>query len=359
MKKIWGYKLNEDLFKRITTIPQGKNHGMIFLLDWSGSMDHVMEDTIKQVASLAMFCHRIQIPYQVFAFTSQYPIINTVETRDAVRSHEKELRDSVAEVSILNNATSEFALLELMSNKMSNVEFNSIIRRMINFYDFRQCKNHAYGTSGTPLNEALGYLVKHIPNFIKSNNIEKMSLITLTDGEGCGLSPVSRGRYGLEPTRNQIIDNEYKRIEQKHFLIDPITKKTYEITRYGSQQTQSILNLIRDRYGVKSIGFHICRNNRRDLIHAITSNIPNFNGNQYLMVDNMRKDFRVKGFTSVKSIGRDDMFLIPQNSLRVDDSNLDVNEKQTAKQIARSFSKHLNNKKTSRVLLNQFIGYVA
>jgi hypothetical protein len=72
MKKVYAYKLQDDLFKRVTTLPQGKNHGMVMLLDWSGSMDTVLQDTLKQVINLAMFCQRIQVPYRVYAFTSQY-----------------------------------------------------------------------------------------------------------------------------------------------------------------------------------------------------------------------------------------------------------------------------------------------
>ena len=65
MRKVWSYKLNDDLFKRVTSLPKGKNHGMIMLVDWSGSMDGVLGDTIKQVINLAMFCQRAQIPFQV------------------------------------------------------------------------------------------------------------------------------------------------------------------------------------------------------------------------------------------------------------------------------------------------------
>ena len=72
MRKIYAYKLKDDLFRRVTTIPQGKNHGMIMLVDWSGSMNEVLRDTLKQVINLAMFCNRIQIPYRVFAFTTGY-----------------------------------------------------------------------------------------------------------------------------------------------------------------------------------------------------------------------------------------------------------------------------------------------
>jgi len=32
------YKYNEDLFKKVTTLADGKNHGLVFVLDWSGVM---------------------------------------------------------------------------------------------------------------------------------------------------------------------------------------------------------------------------------------------------------------------------------------------------------------------------------
>ena len=43
--KLHTYKYNEDLFKKVSVIPDGKNHGLIFILDWSGSMSKVMLDT--------------------------------------------------------------------------------------------------------------------------------------------------------------------------------------------------------------------------------------------------------------------------------------------------------------------------
>ena len=36
--KLHTYKFAEDIFKKMTTVPNQKNHGMILLLDWSGSM---------------------------------------------------------------------------------------------------------------------------------------------------------------------------------------------------------------------------------------------------------------------------------------------------------------------------------
>ena len=37
-KKLHTYRFNEDIFKKVGIVPDGKNHGLVFILDWSGSM---------------------------------------------------------------------------------------------------------------------------------------------------------------------------------------------------------------------------------------------------------------------------------------------------------------------------------
>ena len=118
---------------------------------------------------------------------------------------------------------------------MSNVEFNTMVKRLINHRNLRYVDSNDYGTGGTPLNEALGYMVNYIAQFIKSNSIEKMSLITLTDGEGGSLH--GGFRHSLDEYRYDRT-TEFKKINMKHFLQDPVTKKTYEIF-----SKKNILNL--------------------------------------------------------------------------------------------------------------------
>ena len=67
------YKYSEDLFKKVTVLPEGKNHGLVFILDWSGSMSNIMLDTVKQLYNLIWFCKKVQIPFEVYAFTHDYP----------------------------------------------------------------------------------------------------------------------------------------------------------------------------------------------------------------------------------------------------------------------------------------------
>jgi hypothetical protein len=68
--RIHSYKYSEDLFKKITTLADGKNHGLVFVLDWSGSMASVMSDTVKQLFNLIWFCKKVAIPFEVYAFHS-------------------------------------------------------------------------------------------------------------------------------------------------------------------------------------------------------------------------------------------------------------------------------------------------
>ena len=70
--KLHTYRYNEDLFKKISVIPDGKNHGLVFILDWSGSMQYVLQDTLKQLFNLIWFCKKDHIPFEVYAFTNEW-----------------------------------------------------------------------------------------------------------------------------------------------------------------------------------------------------------------------------------------------------------------------------------------------
>ena len=348
MRKVWSYKLNEDLFKRVTTVPQGKNHGMLFLLDWSGSMDHVIKDTLKQVINLAMFCNKAQIPYRVLAFTTQYK--NTEKEMQIIYDGR---RATMASEKSLLDTCDGFRLLELMSSRMSMSEFNTMTKRLL---DDRFTWNDGYSMGGTPLNEALVWVYQNLDSYLKANAIEKMSLITLTDGCGGSLS-VHKGN--LSDASVTYEGDQRKYVKKKHFIRDEKTKKTYQITKESTQQTETILRMIKDRYQIKIVGFYICRNNRRELMSALRDNVDGFAGDYYTTVDGWRKSFRDKGFASVTGTGRDDLFIIPLSSTKIQEGELNVDSDMKANALARNFTKFLNVKKTSRILLNTFVGYVA
>ena len=58
MSKLHTYKFNEDLFKKVTTLPGATNHGLVMCLDWSGSMSENLSATLTQLFNLIWFCRK-------------------------------------------------------------------------------------------------------------------------------------------------------------------------------------------------------------------------------------------------------------------------------------------------------------
>ena len=61
--KLYTYNYNDDIFKKVTTLADGKNHGLIFILDWSGSMSPYLLDTVKQLFNLLWLSARRRLHF--------------------------------------------------------------------------------------------------------------------------------------------------------------------------------------------------------------------------------------------------------------------------------------------------------
>lgn len=347
MNKIHAYKLTDDIFRRITTIPDGKNHGMVFLLDWSGSMQDVIQPTVEQVINLVMFCRRINIPFEVFAFTGQYTAMWTNEDMVKNNNYIREVAMNADKNYIFSDG--RFNLLNLFSSKMTNNEFLTMSRRFSTIY-----AQHipGYNLGDTPLNEALLYMIDYIPEFIRRNNVQKMTIITLTDGQGGTL--VYSGEYMKDMAYNFECT---KRVRVKNFIRDEKTQKTYQIYSGAQSQTEALLKLLKDRYGIASLGFYICQNRRRVLSDAFRDNLGLDASEPE--IEAMRRDFKQNGFYSMMGTGRDELFVVPDTSTKIVDSELEVDSSASAAAIARKFTKQFNSKRHSRVLLDRFVSYVA
>lgn len=337
MRKIYAYTMKDDLFKRVSTVKNGKNHGMLFLLDWSGSMSNYIQQTLDQVINLAMFCRSAQIPFQVLAFSDNFRI----PEQDALRD-----RNFVEEAGTLSVNYGTMALLEFFSHKQTSSEFNSAITWL------KTIGQEVLPLNGTPLNSALNYMTDYVGQFKKQNNIEKLTFITLTDGQGETLGPVGGG-----PSRRDYDSG----IGIREFLLDEVTGKSYNVNRYDSElYTRAFLQMIKERYDATTLGFYVTGTS----YHALSSALmAHYNRDELtnisLTMDRMKKEMKSRGYASLKGTGRDELFIVPAQS-KIDNGSLDgVTAGSTASAIARQFSKTLNKRKTSRVLLSKFIDYVA
>ena len=185
-EKLHSYRYNEDLFKKITVLPDGKNHGLVFVLDWSGSMQYVLQDTLKQLYNLIWFCRKVQIPFEVYAFTQEWNRkIKDYETNEYLPSKIQMPYEKKEGFFLIDD---NFNLMNLFTSK---VNAKTLEQHMINIWriatSFKQRTNHTYPPrlvlSGTPLNETMISLHQILPQFQKENGVEKVQCIVLTDGE--------------------------------------------------------------------------------------------------------------------------------------------------------------------------------
>ena len=107
--------------------------------------------------------------------------------------------------------------------------------------------------SGTPLNESIILLNYMIPEFKKQNDLQKVNVCILSDGEGC-LSGYGHEIY-LDHKDEYVV--RPRRLDYYHVLRDRETGITYKAFDYDNI-TNTFIQQVRDRNpGVNVIGFRI------------------------------------------------------------------------------------------------------
>ena len=341
-KKLYGYQISDNLFKSMTMTKDGKNHGMLFLLDWSGSMDTNMRKTLEQLINLVMFCQKAQIKYKVLAFSNYH------NNKNIKKTHARQDYQSYGtEDGLIMANDAGLSLLELFSSEMSAHDMN----KMIHYVLHTQFTGNMFSLGGTPLMESLIYMYDYIDTYLAKNHIEKFTFVTLTDGAG---SPFN---YNFNPTIRDDMGNVGK---AQHRLICPHTKIEYKIRGYDViKHTDMMCEMIKNRYKCNVIGFYLSDSGKYGIINIINAHYSGISKEEAEEKrEQIKKDFAANSFSSLKDTGKDEMFIIPANKLKIDDSELEVSSDFTARKIAAKLTKNLNSRKTSRILLNNLINYV-
>ena len=349
------YKFNEDLFKKITVLPDGKNHGLIFILDWSGSMSRVIQDTLKQLYNLIWFCRKVNIPFEVYAFTYEWFRAENVMDYSLDVNERREARKEKG--SHCERKENEFHLekeFNLMNFFTSNVNGKELEDQMINIWRIAHSMSsqvrspytypHALHLSGTPLNESLVTLHQIIPDFQKKNKVEKVQCIMLTDGEANTL-PFNR------TVERHWEDEPFLGTQQasgRCVLRDRKLGKTYNMGYGYFEFTSALLRHMQDKFfNTNFIGIRVLE--PRDAKHFIR-----MHGHDMKAYDDWSK---TRTFT-IKTAGYDAYFGLSATAL-ADDTEFDVQEDATKAQIKRAFVKSLKTKKLNKKVLGEFISLVA
>ena len=346
--KLHTYKYNEDLFKKVSVIPEGKNHGLVFILDWSGSMSHVMMDTIKQLYNLMWFCKKVQIPFDVYAFTTSYP-----KTDRDDRGYASPLYEAKDNMMVIEN---QFSLMNLFTSQTRIKELNqqmlNIFRIVGGYRDYTARDLTPFGLelSGTPLNETIVALHDLIPQFQAKTKVEKVNCVILTDGEGYQLS------YHRTVNRSLMGESYFGRGNwgDECILRNRKTGKTYNCGYQYHDFTKMLLRNISDELrNVNFVGIRIM--DGRDAKHFVQMNSEDFNSPE---VEKTMQQWRKTKTLILEDVGYK-VYLGLSSSAVGNDAEFEVKEDASKADIKRAFTKSLKNKKMNKKILSKFIEMVA
>ena len=349
--KLHTYKYNEDLFKKVTTLADGKNHGLVFVLDWSGSMGQVMMDTLKQLYNLMWFCKKVAIPFEVYAFTNEYPRVRYDEDGSADMSKcdfAYERRHGTLHIG------EWFSMMNLFTSK---VNAKTLEQHMKNIFRIAYSFNHytnirvpiGMGLSGTPLNEAMISLHQIIPQFKQEHKLQKVQCVVLSDGEAC------MTKYDRELQRRWE-DEPFigtGSIRHNAFLRDRKTGNTYSCDCDWWEFTDILLRNLKDTFkDTNFIGIRVLES--RDA----GSFIRRYCGYYGEVHDKTMTAWRKEKAFSIKSSGYSTYFGLSANAL-AQDTDFEVKEDATKTQIKTAFVKSLRNKKMNKKILGEFVELIA
>ena len=355
MGSLHTYKFNDDLFKKVTTLPGATNHGMVMVLDWSGSMCDNLKGTIEQLLQLVMFCRRTKIPFEVFAFTSCYTENGGFYNSGGV------VDVNYGEVTISKN----MRLLNFFSSKMSAAEEEKmmhylwmIAKRYNRTYEdwsttgYPMSPPEKYGLGGTPLNDAIIVLMDFLPKYKKASGVQKINTIFLTDGASNNMSGVKDTDCGHD---------HYQGFRRDNLMIDPVTNKRYEFDGYGPNVTSMLLKALKGRVqGMNVVGFFLAGQGSKG---AISRNTWWYilQGGSFTADRAMAEMRKNKVVVLNESNGYDQYYILPGGGgLVVDNDGLDDKLIGASKgKLKTAFAKSNKGRIQSRVLLNKFVGMVA
>jgi hypothetical protein len=378
VNKLHSYKFEDQIFKSVTTLADAKSHGMVFFIDYSGSMRYTLEDVVNQTLQLVYFCKAVGIPFEVYGFTGPDDLqYNKPRIKTTFGLHIT-LQDRAHVFELLNSSMKkdkfELSVRELKA-QLFNFNKNALSRFNMNTGYERMCS--------TPLLEAIIIAHDIVKNFKTKNRIQKMNTVFLTDGDGSKVNvmdvatdinyrkPVSGAAPG-DFTRN------------KNFKIN-IHGREIDFEQnpygYGTMPKQMYLDLIENlkiTCGTTAIGFFIGQN-QKDIkttgIDAFRYNSKNkkdvswAEGMESFKTE-VKKNKKEKCTLVTGAFGYDAYFIF-EGSKNLNIDNDDTFESETLKEgksfneasaqnkLAKDFTKFTSEKRNSRVFLSKFAEIIA
>ena len=353
VNKIYKYKFDDQLFRKLTKLPKGKNHGMILTLDLSGSMSDNLKGSLEQVCILTAFCKKVQIPFRVFGFTShcQYSDIDS----------NTQFKHKVGDINL--NEDRVF-LKEFINSNMSAKDYKNAFENLLltkNSFDsigrFYCSYPRDFVLGSTPLNPAIVALKEIITEFKTVNQLDIVNTIFVHDGDSNSLRTYIEKED--DPYGSYLYDKEGIIIQDHKTRFQSMTNNRHR----NDNITHTLLKWLKHSTGTQVFGFFVSRK----MTDAI--------GYRYVTEDNRswlghveRKEVIAKArkqkFIESNIAGFDSFFILNDSKkLTTDNEEFEFEvkdqDKINTRSLASQFTKMNKAREVNRVLATQFVQKIA
>jgi len=346
VNKLWSYKTHDDIFLQTTRLADAKDHGMLMLIDFSGSMQRSLPHVLDQLMHTIMFCKGVNIPFEVYAFTGSWRD-NSDLALPAYHVEVGNVQMPLLISSALNKADFKEAMKWLIA-RMDSLSTDYYNHELF----FQEGKAEQLGS--TPLIQALmasHYLVK---NFKIKHQAQKVNFVVFSDGDGDHLRvtyPDARG------------DGYHSYSSQTTMIIDG-KRLDFKSRDYGGRKElqTALTENIRKRYGTNNICFFMGDNHH---FNQRVSDI-NYEINRETYWDSSfqkdcRTEFRKNKCVEFNNVyGFDTYYVLKDGKhLATDADEFEVSDDATDGQIRNAFKKFSKSKKLNKVIMTKFGAAVA
>lgn len=294
------YKFSEDIFDRVVIQPDQQNHGIVILLDWSGSMGGIVYQTAKQMLALVQFCRRVGIPAKVSIFTTAASVWGIEKFGEAKwnemnggffgQSGMRDISlDFTDDVFGLPSGTTKagghvtlmpFSIIDIYDSRMDNRKFAKVMGLFLLTASLNGNRSEIPAISGsmnpianghrphphlalgyTPLDESILAMRGIVNEFRKSGN-QKVTLIAMTDGEGNSLDWAHGSTNAPAPNSRR-----FSRV-----IIDGTTGRRFDFgaTDRCPSTTLTAAEMFKDATGCDFVSISLCEGGQ---LRAATSTV--------------------------------------------------------------------------------------
>ena len=383
LDRLHQYRTHDDIFLSKIVKQDGKNHGIVFLLDFSGSMATVIDHAYLQVLQLVWFCEKAKIPFEVFGFTDvSYEAIPGYmdEFQEWSRKNPgkwysdfKCSRTATAIRPVPTGLT--YGNARLINLASSRDDATKRERLLAFLYESMVARSRpavrALSLHGTPTVESVAIASHFMADWTASNNIQVPTIMVVTDGDPNGV-------YTNDDSKSRVYHmNDNGRLTVINEVFGTVHSLNAKTDNLGSIPMPNVvigtmLDSMRQKINARCVGMFVgsrhfsegmyerycLSRSEQEALYARTASRPNLSGSpRYEAAAAMYKEDGCIVMHDSIFPGYDAFFLIRTPQIVKDEDA--IAESGTFTKIKNTFIKTMARRGGSRVFLSRYVDIVA